>query len=62
MIEFVFRFQPCGEIEKLEQIIRCIDCKHRFDISNDTHWCGVWDRETWLYEFCSNGEGEEGTQ
>lgn len=63
MFEVVVRISPSGDkFEKMERIVRCINCKHFFDISDDTHWCSVWDRETHLYEFCSYGEGKEGTQ
>lgn len=59
MNEFVYRIQPCGEIEKLERITRCIECKHCFDINKGTHWCAEWDRETGLYEFCSFAERKD---
>lgn len=63
MNEFVVRITKDGtDIEKEEQVFRCKECKHHFDISEDTVWCRVWDRETHLYEFCSYGEGKEGTQ
>lgn len=60
MIEFVVRVSPDGDkFEKLERITRCIDCKHCFDINKGTHWCSEWDRETWLYEFCSLAERKD---
>lgn len=65
MIEFVVRVSPDGDkFEKMERIVRCINCKRFFVISDDTHWCSVWDRKTHLYEFCSYGElkPKEGTQ
>lgn len=59
MNEFVYRVKPCGEIEQLERIVRCIECKRCFDINKDTHWCAEWDRETGLYEFCSFAERKD---
>lgn len=63
MVEFVVRITKDGtDIEKEERVFRCTECEHHFDISKDTIWCSVWDRKTHLYEFCSYGEGKEGTQ
>lgn len=63
MIEFVMRITKDGtDIEKEERVIRCIECKHCFNVNEDIRWCAEWDRETGLYEFCSYGEGKEGTQ
>lgn len=60
MIEFVVRITKDGtDIEKEEQVFRCIECKHCFNINKDTHWCAELDRETGLYEFCSYGEGKD---
>ena len=62
--EFVVRITKDGtDFEKEERIFRCTECKHHLDICNKgTIWCRVWDRETHLYEFCSYGDGKEGTQ
>lgn len=59
MNEFVVRITKDGtDIEKIERVTRCVECRYCFDI-NDMHWCAEWDRETGLYEFCSFAERKD---